>query len=282
MSASGRRFEARAVVITGASSGIGAAAARAFAREGARVALVARRRPELEALAREIEGEGGRAFVFPADLGATETLRALVDEIVQELGAIDVLVNAAGLNRRGPVDRWEPEDLTSIIALNLTAPVVLARLVVPRMKARGGGAIVSVASLAGRVPLRGEAVYSATKFALRTFTFALAEELEPAKIRVAVVSPGPVDSAFIRSDIDAIPDVVFAQPMTSPAQVAAMILESAVDGKPERATPRSSALLATVGYLFPSVRRTLSRLMRARGARAKKAYARRMLPPGPA
>jgi short-subunit dehydrogenase len=282
MSKRGRRFEDKAVVVTGASSGIGGAAARAFAREGARVALVARRRAELEALAREIEAEGGRATVFPADLGATETLRGLVDAIVLELGTIDVLVNAAGLNRRGPVDRWEPEDLAGIIALNLTAPVVLARLVIPRMKAQGGGAIVSVASLAGRVPLRGEATYSATKFGLRTFTFALAEELEGSNVRAAVVSPGPVDSAFIRSDIDAIPDVVFAQPMTSLPRVAAMILDSAIDGKPERATPRSSAMLATVGYLFPRVRRALSTLMRARGARAKKAYARRLIPPGPA
>ena len=282
MSSRNRRFEGKVVVVTGASSGIGAAAARAFAREGASVALVARRRAELAGLAREIASEGGTASVFPADLGATDTLRGLVDAIARELGTIDVLVNAAGLNRRGAIDRWEPEALTDIIALNLTAPVVLARLVIPRMKASGGGAIVSVASLAGRVPLRGEAVYSATKFGLRTFSFALAEELEASNIRVAVVSPGPVDSAFIRSDIDAIPDVVFAQPMTSPSRVAAMILDSAIDGKPERATPRSSAILATVGYLFPSVRRALSALMRARGARAKKSYARRGLPPGPA
>lgn len=167
MGSNERRFEGQAVVVTGASSGIGAAAARAFAREGARVALVARRETELARLARELEAEGGEAFVFPADLGATQALPALVDEIVARLGALDVLVNAAGLNRRGPIDRWAPEALEDVIALNLTAPIVLTRLVVPLMKARGSGAIVSVASLAGRVPLRGEAVYSAGTFASR-------------------------------------------------------------------------------------------------------------------
>jgi len=269
-----RRFKGKSIVVTGASSGIGAAVARAFAREGARVALIARRADRLERIAAEIRQDGGEAFPFPADLARVEEVPALLSQILAGLGAVDVLVNAAGLNRRGPIDRWEPKQLGDIITLNLTVPVILTRLVLPHMKGRGSGAVVNVASLAGRVPLRGEAVYSATKFAVRAFSSALAEEVASANVHVSVVSPGPVDSEFVRRDIDSISDVVFAQPMTSPEHVAAMILTCALDGRAERATPRSSAFSATVAYLFPWLRRALSRLMRARGARAKERYLR--------
>jgi short-subunit dehydrogenase len=274
-----RRFEGKSVLVTGASSGIGEAAARAFAREGARVALVARRTDALARVAGEISREGGEAAAFPCDVGAVgapNALGALVDRVIARFGAVDVLVNGAGVNHRGPIDRWSTEALGQIIAVNLEAPIILARLLVPHMKARGAGAIVSVASLAGRVPLRDEAVYSASKFALRTFTFALGEELRGSGVTVSVVSPGPVDSAFIRSEIDAIPDVVFAQPMLSVERVAAMVIDCAWDGRAERAAPRTSAFLATVGYLFPRLRRGLSGLMSARGARAKRAYAARL------
>lgn len=268
-----RRFASKSILVTGASSGIGEAVARAFAREGGRVGIVGRRKERLLALAEEVALSGGFAALLQADLSDLAGLASLVDRARTALGGVDILVNAAGVNHRGPIDRWSPEELVEIVTLNLTVPITLARLLLPDMKNRGG-AIVSVASLAGRIPLRGEAVYSATKFALRTFSFALAEEVAEANVRVSVVSPGPVDSDFIRRDIAAIPDVVFAQPMTSPARVAEMVLDCASDGRPERATPRSSAILATVGYLFPSVRRALSVLMEPRGARAKQAYLR--------
>jgi hypothetical protein len=209
-------------------------------------------------------------------VGALDRLGPLVEQVLVRFGGVDVLVNAAGVNHRGPIDRWTPEELSEIVTIDLTAPVVLARLLVPHMKSRGGGAIVSVASLAGRVPLPGEAVYSASKFGLRTFTFALSEELRGTGVTASVVSPGPVDSAFIRSEIAAIPDVVFAQPMLTPEDVAAMVLDSARDGRVERAAPRSSATLATVAYLFPRVRRALTALMRPRGARAKRTYQARL------
>ncbi len=102
-----------------------------------------------------------------------------------------------------------------------------------------------------------EAVYSATKFGLRAFTFALAEELEGSNVKVSAVSPGPVDTGFIMDDIDDIPDVVFAQPMSSAADIAKLILDCAADGTLERVMPQVTGYLATAGYLLPALRKIM-------------------------
>src|SRR5581483_2734001 len=105
-----------------------------------------------------------------------------------------------------------PEELVQIVNVNLTAPILLTRAALPYLRRRGAGTVVNIASLAGRVPLPHEATYSATKFALRAFSFALAEELAGTKIRISVVSPGPVETGFILTDLEHVPDLVFSQP----------------------------------------------------------------------
>jgi hypothetical protein len=264
-----RRFEGRTVVVTGASSGVGAAAARLFAEEGARVVVAARTAAALDAVAKEI---GERALAIPTDVADPDQARALVERAVAETGGIDVLVNNAAFNQRGPVIDTEPADLARIVDVNLRAPIFLTRLVLPHMRQRPKANVVNVASIAGQVPLPEEATYSGTKFGLRGFSMALAEELRDTSIRVSIVSPGPIDTGFITRDLDNVPDLVFSQPMSSAEQVARAVLDCAHDGKLERTLPRVSGALATAGYLVPELPRLLRPLLVKQGRRAKQRF----------
>ena len=267
-----QRFASRTVVITGASAGIGAAAARLFAAEGARVVLAARGRTGLEELATSIAATGGVALAVPTDVADPESAHRLLERANQEFGSVDVLVNNAGANARGPIEHYSADELAHLVTVNLTAPIVLSRLALPYLRRSPAPAIVNVASLAGRIPVPHEAVYSATKFGLRAFTFALAEELAEAGIKVAVVSPGPVDTGFLMDELDQVPDLVLSQPMATADEVAHLIVDSAVDGKRERVVYRMGGYLATLGYLFPGLRRVLLPMMERRGRRAKERY----------
>jgi hypothetical protein len=270
-----RRFEGKVVVITGASAGIGAAAARQFAAEGAAVALAARSAAPLEALAAELGRDGAKALAVPTDVGHPQAAARLLAHVAERFGGIDVLVNNAGANKRGPIERYTPEELAGVVQVNLTAPIVLTRLVLPYFRVRGRGAIVNVASIAGRIPVGHEAVYSASKFGLRAFTFALQEELEGSGITVSAVSPGPVDTGFIMENLEEVPDLVFAQPMSTAEEVARLILDCAADGTLERVIPQMTGYLATVGYLFPALRSVMAPMMERRGKQAKDEYRKR-------
>ena len=258
-------------MITGASAGIGAAAARRFADEGARVVLAARGRPALEGQADVLRTAGHTVDIVPTDVGELEAMRHLVEETVQRHGRLDVLVNNAGVNYRGELGSHTPEQLAQIVQVNLAAPILLSRLALPHL-VRARGAIVNVASLAGRVPVVHEATYSATKFGLRAFSFALAEELREAGVRVSVVSPGPVDTGFIMDSIDEVPDLVFSQPMSTADEIAQLVIECAADGRVERMRPKLGGYLATVGYLFPALRRVLVPVLERKGRVAKERF----------
>lgn len=267
-----RRFEKKTVIVTGASSGIGEAAARMFAAEGANVVLAARSADALAKLAAEIEAAGGAALAVPTDVSDTAACAALLQAAEQRFGAVHVLVNNAGYNCRGPVEEAPAEELARIIDVNLKAPIVLTRMALPYLRRAGKAAIVNVASLAGRIPLPYEATYSASKFGLRGFTFALAEELESTGITVSAVSPGPVETGFLLADVAEVPDLVFSQPMSSAEEVAALVLDSAADGALERACPQVSGYLATAGYLMPAIPKLLRPLLEYQGRAAKERY----------
>jgi short-subunit dehydrogenase len=267
-----RRFERKTVIVTGASSGIGEEAARLFAAEGANVVLAARSADALEHLAAAIGADGGVALAVPTDVADQGACAMLLEAAEARFGAIHVLVNNAGYNFRGAVEEAPAEELARILDVNLKAPVVLTRLALPYLRRAGKAAIVNVASLAGRIPLPYEATYSASKFGLRAFTFALAEELENTGITVSAVSPGPVETGFLLADVAEVPDVVFSQPMSTAAEVAALVLDSAADGTLERACPQVSGYLATAGYLLPQLPRLLRPILEYQGRAAKERY----------
>lgn len=258
------RFSGKTVVITGASAGIGAATARRFAEAGARLVLAARGVPALEAVAAEVGG-----VAVPTDVTDPGACRALIARAVAETGALHVLVNNAGLHHRGTVEALEADDLAAMIDVNLRAPVLLSRLAIPHLRASGGGAIVSVASLAGCVPLPEAATYSASKFGLRAFSLALAAELEGQGITVSTVSPGPVDTGFIMDHLDDVADITFSQSLSTADDVARAVVRCALDGARERALPPSGGRLALLGYVFPALHRALRPALEARGRRAK-------------
>jgi short-subunit dehydrogenase len=184
------------VIITGASSGIGAATARRLADAGAHVLLVARRRERLDALKDEIEATGGRADVVAADLTAATDRERVVETAMQVGGRLDALVNNAGYGQRGPVEIVPLEQIRANFELNLFALIALTQLVIPIMRRAGHGRIVNVSSVAGRIARPLSSVYDATKHALEAISDGLRGELAPFGIKVVIIEPGFILTEF--------------------------------------------------------------------------------------
>ncbi len=257
-------------IVTGASSGIGLAVAKRWVARGGRVALVARSHDKLEELARELGGGNGdaKAVPFPLDVTQLDALSALPGRVVDRFGRLDVVVNNAGLNYRGSIERFEPSQLAQIVTTNLVAPIVLSRAAIPKMER--GGSIVQVASIAGMVPVPGEAAYSASKAGLRAFARAVAFDVEHREIHVGCVSPGPVDTGFL-GDLEEVPDIVLSQPMVTADEVAEAVLRCVDERLEEIAIPARSGRLATMAYLVPSFAKKIRPVLEKRGAQNKKA-----------
>jgi NADP-dependent 3-hydroxy acid dehydrogenase YdfG len=182
----------RTALVTGASRGIGAAIARRLARDGARVVLLARSAPALEALATEL-GSGAVAVV--CDITARDApevaLRALA---AHGIAAIDILVNNAGIFFVAAAQETSVDSFRDLLELNLVAPFGLVRALLPAMRERGSGHVVTIGSIADRVAFSGNAAYAASKFGLRGLHEVLRAELKSSGIRASLVSPGPVDT----------------------------------------------------------------------------------------
>jgi len=181
------------VVVTGGSRGIGADLATRLASRGARVALVARSRDSIAKLAAELGGDS-----YPADLSDASAIEPLVRTIESD-GPIDVLVNNAGVDLTGVFTELDPERITELIGVNLVAPMLLSRAVIPAMRARGRGHIMNVSSLAGTNALPGLAPYSTSKAGLSHFTAALRAECKGTGITTTLAEIGPVESSMMAS-----------------------------------------------------------------------------------
>jgi len=192
--------------ITGASKGIGRATARALARAGADVALVARDAQALEELANEVRSEGRRAFVLAGDLRDPELARRFVDETVRELGRLDVLVNNAGVGNFAPVAELTLDDWDEMFELNVRAVFVVTRAALPHLRRAGESMVVNVASLAGKNAFKGGGAYAATKHALIGFSRCLMLEERGHGVRVLAICPGSVATRFFDDHADS-PDL---------------------------------------------------------------------------
>jgi short-subunit dehydrogenase len=182
----------KVVLLTGASDGIGASAARIFHRRGAKLALVARSEDKL----RRVADEAGGALAIVGDVTRPEVRQQAVESTLSRFGRIDVLVNNAGVGMYVPAYRADMAQVRGMYELNVFAVLELVQLVTPHMRDAGGGMIVNVSSIAGKVPLPWFTNYTATKFAICATTDALRIELKPFHIRCMTVCPGYVKTGF--------------------------------------------------------------------------------------
>lgn len=185
------------ILITGASSGIGAAAARLFAAKGYRVVLAARRLERLQELQADIEAAGGDAFSVDTDLGKLDEIEALVAKTLDHYGQIDILFNNAGFGRAKWLEELDPaRDIELQIQVNLNGVIQMTRAVLPHMLERKAGHIINMASLAGFVATPTYSIYAATKHGVRGFSEALRREVGIWNIHVSAIYPGGVKTEF--------------------------------------------------------------------------------------
>ncbi|MFO7549144.1 MAG: SDR family oxidoreductase [Acidimicrobiia bacterium] len=223
------RFRGRVAVVTGGASGIGRATVERLAAEGALVAVAD--------LAADGTTEGtGDPLAVPCDVTLPESVTSMIREVERALGPIDVLVNAAGWDRPSRFVDTVPEDWDRVLAVNLRGPIVVTHAVLQGMVGREHGAIVNVASDAGRVGSSGEVVYSAAKGGVIAFTKAVAREVARHGIRVNAVAPGPTDTPFLQAFTGGAETIVEAmvrqtplRRLAEPADVAAAIAFLASD-----------------------------------------------------
>lgn len=181
----------RVAIVTGAASGIGEATAHRLAKRGLDVALVARRRERLEAVAADITAAGGRAFAVPADLARAQAPREIVETVIGARGRVDVIVNNAAVFQYKPIDEFGLDDFDELVAVNLRAPYFLVQAALPSLRVSAAPVVVNVSSAAAAMYRWGQTVYGLTKAGLEHMTMNLAAELAPERIRVVCVRPGP-------------------------------------------------------------------------------------------
>jgi len=198
-------IEGKVVVITGASSGLGEAAARHLAEQAATVVLGARRADRINELAVQINAAGGKALALQTDVTDPAQVQALVDAAVAQFGRIDVMLNNAGLMPHSPLDRREIDDWNREIDVNIKGVLYGIAAALPYMERQKSGHIINTSSVAGHKVGVNNAVYSATKHAVRVISEGLRQEVKPYGLRTTVISPGAVATELVESITE--PDV---------------------------------------------------------------------------
>ena len=240
----------RVAVVTGASSGIGAAVANDLARRGATVVAVARRKDRLEEVIENCRRHAPASMACPADVSARRECEGVIATAEERFGRVDILVNNAGISIHRNAARTTSDDVERLMAVNFFAAVYLTNAALPGMLERCEGAVVNVTSVAGYIPNPGEGAYGASKAALSLWSHGLAVDLDGTGVHVAVISPGPIDTEIWSLD----EELSYTGKLYPPQVVADGVAQAVDKGWVHRTVPRRYGL---VGALYPLVGRPM-------------------------
>jgi len=266
-----RSYEGLRALVTGASSGIGRAFALRIAREGARVALVARRADELEELAGEIRAGGGEAVVLPCDVADADQVSHTGARAQEAWGGIDLLVNNAGYGHHRTFLEWKLEDMERMMRVNYFGSLYFTKALLPQMVQQQRGWIVFVASVAGKIAPPDESAYAATKFAMVGLAASLSLEVEDAGVHVLTVCPGVIRTPFFDEEALSRMAPAAKKGMVEVDGLVGAMIDALAKGRHEITYPRGISPAYAIQAIAPEfmrrqVRRTtIDALARARG-----------------
>lgn len=244
-------YQGRTALVTGASSGIGRQLALRLAKEGARVALVARRESELESLAAEIRAQSGEAIVLPCDVSNAAEVAATAKQALEQLGSIDILVNNAGYGGHSTFLDWDMEDIERLMRVNYFGALYFTKALLPQMVDRKTGWLVFISSVSGRIASPEKAAYAATKFAMTGFAEALSMEVEPSGVHLLTVYPGVIDTPFFSDQMLSKMSQKTRDSMAKPDGLVEAIVNGLAKGKREVTYPGGLAMGYVVRALAP-------------------------------
>lgn len=273
----------KVIVVAGGTGGIGSATCRLLAAQGAIIIVVNRKNGRFEGLMSELEAVSPNSLSIETDLCSPGAWNELIDKVLLKFHRIDVLVNCIGTIVPGTLERLQERDIQNMIQSNFVNTVNGAKAVIPVMRRQGYGHIINVGSLGGIVPMPFEAVYSATKFAVRGLSLSLSEELKDLGLFVSVISCGPVRTKML--DLEAQDErstTAFVLKPLEPAKVAKAILKLIKRPQREVVLPKMTGKLAILFSLFPGCGGGLFPFVNIIGRKRQKIYRRFMSPEIPA
>ena len=250
----------KVAIVTGASSGVGRATALALAKQGACVALAARREDALLELAKEIESLGGKTLILPTDVTQREEVEKMVEAVLAQWSRVDILISNAGEYIRAPIVELEPAELQRSLNINFFGGVYCIKTVLPHMLAQKSGHILAVTSMDGKIGLPPDAPYVSAKFALTGFLEVLRQEVSDHGITVTNVLPGRVDTVMIEHL-----RFMWISPKVSPESVAHAIIRAIRKRMPIVIVPPQARLLYYINVFAPRLSDRLSRFFRLEG-----------------
>lgn len=248
------RLQKKVVLITGASCGIGEAAAKAFAREGASVVLAARSKERLTRVASQITNPD--TLIFPIDITCTNQVQSMIAQVLAVFGKIDILLNNAGAGMSAPVESMSLDNFRKLLEINVIAPVMLIQAVLPAMRNAGGGKILNISSMITNVVTSGSGGYRASKLALNAISDATRYELKNSNIRVVTIFPGATATDFYRHSIGAGSsenETTQKSSGRSPEFVAKKIIEAAKKNNREVFMGLRGLIGSKVAPIFPEI-----------------------------